>query len=214
MLKELLVTISDHLPLFVIYGGDGTPYLSRYKLFDTGDRGHRLFLHQFHRGDEDREVHNHPWSWAVSLILSGGYDEDRMVRGMMHLSRAGNAQYLSDVMHLETLYFKPGDLNFIDNNTYHRVTLPNGEAWSLILSGPKTSGWGFVDLTSFRYTPWRDFIKAKGLHVQEEGPARWKAPRSTVRRTVGKFLIGMADRLDNALDRLSQYPATNFEVTP
>ena len=49
-----------------------TPLMTRYKLLLT--RWGNLYLHVFHRSDEDRELHDHPWGF-VSLILWGGYYE-------------------------------------------------------------------------------------------------------------------------------------------
>lgn len=40
----------------------GVPYLDRYILYIGGPT---LRLHKFHRGDDDRAPHNHPWSFCT-----------------------------------------------------------------------------------------------------------------------------------------------------
>jgi hypothetical protein len=89
-------------PPRVLYSLDGsTPYLSRWylmgrpRMLDGGDpfdsvgnkkpeaitqSGPTLVLHQFHRGDQERDLHNHPVKFAASLVLAGGYIEFRRTR--------------------------------------------------------------------------------------------------------------------------------------
>src|SRR3569833_1249508 len=60
---------------------DGKPYLERY--FAAGwsplnkQSGPAIFLHHFVASDSATEVHSHPWGWSASLILTGGYREQR-----------------------------------------------------------------------------------------------------------------------------------------
>ena len=60
------------------------PYLERYFVAGWSPRNRRtgpaLFLHHFVASDPDDEVHNHPWGWSSSLILTGGYREYRCHR--------------------------------------------------------------------------------------------------------------------------------------
>jgi len=165
---RLLAKLSARLaPPRVIYDRAGrSPYLSRYYLFGGPTmpdgsppfeadgatrvgcawpaRGFGLYLHRFHRGDDDAELHNHPWRVAVSIILAGGYHEER---------RVGER--------VERRLVKPGDVNVIFADDFHRVDLVEDEAWSLFVAGPKLQGWGFWDRVSGRFTPWRQFITAK-----------------------------------------------------
>src|ERR1700692_2623605 len=55
---------------------DGSPYLTRImfpRIF-----GVRVYLHHFHRPDNDRHLHNHPWKWTKSFVLCGSYTEERL----------------------------------------------------------------------------------------------------------------------------------------
>jgi hypothetical protein len=111
-----------------------------------------IYLHKFHRGDDDEETHNHPWLWSVAIILSGGYYEYRL----------GNDNQL----HRRT--FLPGMINLIRGNDFHRVDLVGNESWSLFIAGPRVSSWGFWDRKERRCVPWREFIARKrGQTVQE-----------------------------------------------
>jgi hypothetical protein len=147
----------------VIYDMTGTsPYLSRYyilgrpRMQDRSDpfdqygnprpeiiwptSSFGLYLHRFHSGDSDRELHSHPWKWALSLILVGGYIEERRQRGTLRVV---------------TREVRPGALNFIGANDFHRVDLREGEAWSLFLVGPRSSSWGCWNRVTGVVTPWR-----------------------------------------------------------
>lgn len=146
MMRQFLLWLTERLPPpRVIYDRNGrSPYLSRWYLIGNPtreDRPFAIYLHKFHRGDDEPELHNHPWRWAVSLILSGGYVEER---------RVGSGVQAHVVL--------PGTINFIRANDFHRVDLRDQDAWTLFLVGPKIQDWGFWERVSGRYMPWRDFI--------------------------------------------------------
>ncbi len=48
------------------------PLLTRYHLVKSRLFG--IYLHHLHTSDEDRALHDHPWSF-VTILLSGGYFE-------------------------------------------------------------------------------------------------------------------------------------------
>lgn len=76
-----------------------------------------------------RGVHDHPWSF-VSLTLWGGYHEVR------RLGRFG----LDHIEPSRTLRFR-------QDTDLHRVLLDYEDkpAWTLVIHGPRTREWGFVD---------------------------------------------------------------------
>ena len=165
MIRRFLNWIVARLPEpRVIYDRAGIfPYLSRWYLLG-GPREHgtfdrtgqfrdgvawkkfpvNLFLHRFHRGDDDQELHGHPWRWAVSLILAGGYREERRRDDEV-------VEYV----------LRPWSINFIRGTDFHRVDLLEEDAWSLFLVGPKVSGWSFWNRITGEVTPWRQFIDRK-----------------------------------------------------
>jgi hypothetical protein len=112
----------------------GQPYLTRY--YATGwNPQHRidapaLYLHHFVASDPDTEVHSHPWAWSASLILVGGYREQRC---------------LSNSTRLERVYH-PGEVNVLLATDRHRLDLLDGDCWTLFLAGPFLQAWGFHPL--------------------------------------------------------------------
>lgn len=125
MIRLAMTALASLLPVRRrIVGEDGSPYLTRYTVF------RRLYLHRFHRSDADRTLHNHPWGRSYSLILIGGYREERR-----------------DSVHVR----KPGSIVVIDHDTFHRVDLLHGEAWSLFLAGPVQQSWGFWNRATDTY---------------------------------------------------------------
>jgi hypothetical protein len=169
LLSTIIAVIAENiLPKpRVIYDRDGfSPYLSRWYLVgrqpaldafgnpihekDTGGgESWKVFLHRFHRSDDDADPHNHPWRWSLSLVLAGGYLEWRLEDGRMR-----------------PRVVMPGNLNLIRANDYHRVELLQEDAWTLFIAGPKLQSWGFFDLLQGVHVPWRQYIdrRREGLH--------------------------------------------------
>lgn len=152
--RSLLEKIAARLPVREITGGEGGDdvYLEKYLLFQSraGRDGFRVHLHRFLRPDKDREVHSHPWAWAWSLVLCGGYLEER--RG--------------DADRLEAIARRPGSVYPVWPDTYHRVArLFQRDCWTLFVSGPVVQSWGFWSPDTGEYTPWREFFARKAAVV-------------------------------------------------
>lgn len=137
-------TITDYL--------DGSPYLTRI-LFPRVF-GLRPMLHHFHRPDGDRALHNHPWAWAFSIILAGGYIEER---------RAPDESELYDDDKSTTEVRDVSRFNILSGKDYHRVVSLKGDTWTLFVTGPRAQGWGFLEREGDeeRFTPWRKYIDRK-----------------------------------------------------
>ena len=123
-MRALLLWITGRLPCRLITGDTRQPYLERY--YVLGWPGLRVYLHRFVDDDSDRGRHDHPWSWALSIILAGYYHEQR--RDGMHIRRW---------------------VNWITGDTFHRVTLPREgdikrDVWTLFVHGPRVKAWGFA----------------------------------------------------------------------
>lgn len=128
MMAALLTWLSGFLPCRFIRGENGEPYLERY--YVLGWSGFRVYLHRFVDDDPDRGLHDHPWGWAFSLILSGWYWEQR--RDGVHRRRW---------------------VNWLRGDTFHRVVLPIDSAqkqpcWTLFVHGSRVKPWGFLRPTS------------------------------------------------------------------
>ena len=74
MIERLFNWLSYRFTTFVILDSDKKPYLTRIRLWQWGKDGPALYFHCIHRSDEDRELHDHPWSFA-SILLKGSYRE-------------------------------------------------------------------------------------------------------------------------------------------
>ncbi len=106
------------------------PYLTRIYLIG-GPEGEWpgwapvVALHHFHISDSDPWQHTHPWSWFWTRRLGGGYFET---------TPSG------------TYFRPPGSSAVLRNDSPHRVTLADDwcQAWSLVVCGPRASGWGFL----------------------------------------------------------------------
>jgi hypothetical protein len=127
------------------------------------ERRVNFMLHHFHRGDEDRELHNHPWRWALSIILAGGYLEERRVlaRGRKQPCQTCRDGASTSCYVIKMRKVRPGRVNLIRADDFHRVQLLGPDCWSLFVAGPKTGGWGFWDRKTGRYTPWDLFVGAR-----------------------------------------------------
>lgn len=136
MINKFLFWLSGKLPLRKI-NLDSGPYLERYFLGQLF--GITFYLHRFVSSDSERHVHNHPWGWGGSLILSGSYIEERAIDLCPHATPAG-----CWTRHRKVRWF-----NRVNCNTIHRIHDAKPGTWSLFFHGPRVrvggerKGWGF-----------------------------------------------------------------------
>ena len=119
-MNRLLYWLSGRLPCRIIADA-GKPYLERYYVGTV--LGVRFYLHRFVGSDPDRGLHDHPWPWAGSIILSGWYWE---------VTRSGTQ--------------KVRWLNFLVGDSFHRVVLSLGQpCWTLFFHrAAYVKPWGFL----------------------------------------------------------------------
>ena len=128
-----------------IYRKDSRKYLTRYYIFRKPRKWlPSIYLHCFHAGDEDLELHNHGWRRSISFILHGSYLEERLVNNK-----------------IVTRVLKAGNVNYIKANDFHRVDLVSSRVWTLFISGAKVQDWGFIDRDTLEYVPWKLHTVAK-----------------------------------------------------
>lgn len=152
-INRLLYRLSAYCRCRVINGPDEQTYLERYHLMRL-PFGYRVYLHRFVASDPGRGLHNHPWKHALSLLLCGSYRETRMLP-----ADAGNA--------LQQRELRPGNLNFISGDVFHRINLsPGSECWSLFVHAPKVSDWGFLQS--------RGYQDHNEVVTQASNPLWWK----------------------------------------
>lgn len=118
-MRKFLFWITGKLPCRIISDGD-EPYLERYYLCTFF--GVRFYLHRFVASDPDCGLHDHPWRWAFSILLSGWYAEE---------TRYGlrNVRWF----------------NRLSGDTFHRVILKDGPVWTLFMHrARREKPWGFL----------------------------------------------------------------------
>jgi len=107
------------------------PYLTRVVFPRVPLLGFRPLLHKFHRPDGERTLHNHPWTSALSIILSGSYTEERL--------------YPDGVTRTRSISW----FNYLTSRDYHRVVELHGEVWTLFVTGRRVQNWGFLENGQF-----------------------------------------------------------------
>ena len=102
----------------------GEPYLERWIIWC----GITLRLHKFHKGDDDRAFHDHPW-WFVTLPLR---------------------TYFERTPQQEQVVVKRWRPHFRRADHRHIVQMTDGlPVWTFIITGPKSKEWGFWDNNEF-----------------------------------------------------------------
>lgn len=151
---------------------EGTgPYLSRFYILGSarddesldgttvqhGARSMNVMLHKFHASDSDAALHSHPWKWGLSIILVGGYWEERRVGDEVVRKRR-----------------RPFTVNFLRGDDFHRVDLIERDCWTLFIAGPKKGTWAFWIRETGELIPWQKFLARRA--------PPWPAPRLTIAR--------------------------------
>lgn len=116
----------------------GELYLTRWHLWR---HGFKVFVHRIHRPDSDRDPHNHPWPWGLSLILWGGYHELRVTRPSLLDPRSFGPD--EDYPYNKWSFSAVRWFNWIGPDVYHRITWVAPNTWTLFLAGPRSREWGF-----------------------------------------------------------------------
>lgn len=112
------------------------PLLTRYHLLKTRWVG--IYLHHLQASDDDRAVHDHPWSF-VTVLLSSGYYEWVSDNGMAPPARRWR--------HWGSVLYRPAEFA-------HRLELVR-PMWTLVFRFRIRRDWGFF--TSAGWMHWRHY---------------------------------------------------------
>ena len=134
---------------------DRQPYLTRWYVFRSAPVA--IFIHRFHRSDEDRALHDHPWSF-ITFILWRGYVEHTDRPCSLCVGGAGYNVFFparcpfcggTEIERsLDRKY--PGMICWRPAEWRHRVELVGGRpAWTLVVRFRERRIWGFWERTGF-----------------------------------------------------------------
>ncbi len=107
----------------------GVLHFRRWKICST--RWFNIYLHYINKADEDKHMHDHPWSfWSV--ILKGGY-----IEYVGHLNSQEKNNYK---------IVKRGFLHmaYRKKNVSHMIGVLEEPTWSLVFTGPGGRKWGYM----------------------------------------------------------------------
>lgn len=148
ILARALGAVATRLSSYSI-SSHGSEYLRIHYLLgerpDWAERGRldwlpfSVMLHRFTRGDIDQEFHTHPWSWANSLILTGGYIEELYRSPGRSVWRMVSAGAINRVVRA------------------HRIDSLLGETWTLLVCGRRLHDWHFITRDGLAI-PWQEFV--------------------------------------------------------
>lgn len=125
--KRLLAWLTKNMTRRVVRDATDAIYLIRYYVIRTSR--FEITLHQFLRSDPDPRLHNHPWQWAISLLIVGGYVEERL-----------------EDNRIRSRTLRVGRFNPIRDSTFHRVSaLLDSDAWSVFIHGRRIREWHFLE---------------------------------------------------------------------
>ncbi|MBW0450862.1 hypothetical protein [Paraburkholderia phenoliruptrix] len=110
----------------VVIGDRANPYLIRWWVIPR-NRFFNVYLHRFMRSDDDRALHDHPWT-NLSILLRGTYTEHTIAPGGINVRTERSA----------------GEWKLrLSGKFAHRIELTHGECWTIFITGPRYREWGF-----------------------------------------------------------------------
>jgi len=138
MIKRLLFELTKNMPCELIKIRN-KPHLERY--FIAKCLGVSFYIHRFVGDDVERYMHNHPWQWGRSFILTGGYSQDVVVDMCHEVEDTGCITKRKKVF----------VMNKVDHNLFHRIVDVKKNTFTFCIHGPsvtlpngKPKGWGFL----------------------------------------------------------------------
>lgn len=155
--QAFALLLGADIRLRTIKRGEGESYLERWTLGEQSDARRaadeasgawRVRLHHFVAPDNAGH-HNHPFSWAFSLVLWGSYDEEILHTGL-------------GVWRIRRVRF----FNWIPAEKYHRIVKLHSSVWTLFVTGPRVQGWGFW-VPGRGSVPWKQYKAERGESVEE-----------------------------------------------
>jgi lipid-A-disaccharide synthase-like uncharacterized protein len=149
LVEKILGVIGNKEDILV----DGKLYLRRWRLAGYNAKlpylfGRSVMVHRLLLPDQDKNPHDHPWSFWT-LVLKGGYVEHVYLTRDRRRARTDDDQPVSVVRGLFALDWRPAE-------HMHRIdALPDGDAWTfLVTRGEREHKWGFWTKQGWVYWKW------------------------------------------------------------
>lgn len=140
-MKSLFVKLSllwKHFDIVKQVDGKPTLYLRRWFIWRC--KYFNVFLHYIPQPDNDRDPHDHPWTF-VSLLLSGGYIEK--------VFNAVREEVATNYRLAPSIGYRPGE-------TVHYITHVDPMTVTLVFTSNYFREWGFI--TSNGWVDWRKYL--------------------------------------------------------
>lgn len=148
-LVDWLIALGKRTPYSHLYHGDGSAYMLRFWLIAPSwwTLGWAVRLHFIATADDDRHLHDHPFSF-LSIVLRGWYVELRPVERDPRFVKGAEPCYMTQR--------KPGDIAWRPCFQRHRIShVSQGGVWTLVITTPARQPWGFY--TPKGKTYWRAY---------------------------------------------------------
>lgn len=115
------------------------PYMRRWWVIPR-NKHFNVYLHHMRHDDDDRAAHDHPW-WSISLCLKGYILEK---------------EYHPESKTYTDNHIRKGNFKYRSSSYAHRLVLPEGDAWTLFITGSRKRDWGFY--CPKKWVFWKDFV--------------------------------------------------------
>lgn len=157
VITKLLYLIKSRV--YILYTDD-KPYLMRVYLKHKG-KYPAVFLHKFLDSDQDRDLHDHPFLWSKSFILTGSYIETRL--------------HSDKTTEYKRVLSAPA-INNIAASDFHKVTLDKQPVWTLFIAGPIIKSWGFWVAEKQKYVVSEEYLSGRKNYCLDLDGNRVKLP--------------------------------------
>jgi len=144
-------------PDFLIGPNKDDPYMRRWFVIPR-NKFFNIYLHHMRHDDDDRAAHDHPW-WSLSLCLKGRIEEHQLINWSEHPlieSETYVTEHFGNALLFRINHIFVGDFKWRGKEYAHLLKLPEGEAWTLFITGPKIRVWGFHCPKG--WIPWDQFL--------------------------------------------------------
>jgi hypothetical protein len=142
-------------PDFLIGPNLEDPYMRRWWILPR-NKVFNIYLHHMRHDDDDRAPHDHPW-WSLSLCLHGHIEEHELLpQDEEFIEWLGPTLGQNMTQEFRVNHIRKGDWKWRGKEYAHFLKLPDGDAWTLFITGPKIRKWGFHCPKG--WLPWDKFV--------------------------------------------------------